>query len=73
MSKNRSMALQFINNLHEITLKFFIRDIDDLEDFREESMGVEKSRLAPWETSYISEKVQWAKFDFDKERLWLYF
>ncbi|MDR2779228.1 MAG: M3 family metallopeptidase [Puniceicoccales bacterium] len=73
MAKNGSTALSFVENLHDRTLKFFVRDIDDLENFRAEFMGIEKSRLDPWETSYISEKFRRAKFDFDEEQLRPYF
>jgi oligopeptidase A len=73
MAKNGSTALSFIENLHDRTRKFFIRDIDDLENFRAEFMGIKKSRLVPWETSYLSEKLRQSRFDFDEEQLRPYF
>ncbi|MDR2777046.1 MAG: M3 family metallopeptidase [Puniceicoccales bacterium] len=73
MAKNGSTALSFIENLHDRTRKFFARDIDDLENFRAKFMGIEKSRLVPWETSYMSEKLRQARFDFDEEQLRPYF
>jgi oligopeptidase A len=73
MAKNGSTALFFIENLHDRTRKFFVRDIDDLENFRSELRGIEKSRLVPWETSYMSEKLRQARFDFDEEQLRPYF
>lgn len=73
MAKNGATALSFIENLHDRTRKFFVRDIDDMENFRAEFVGIEKSRLVPWETSYMSEKFRQARFDFDEEQLRPYF
>ncbi|MDR0693285.1 MAG: M3 family metallopeptidase [Puniceicoccales bacterium] len=73
MAKNGSTALSFVENLHDRTRKFFVRDIDDMENFRAEFRGVEKSRLVPWETSYVLEKFRQARFDFDEEQLRPYF
>jgi oligopeptidase A len=59
--------------LHGRTLKSFTHDIDDLENFRAGFMGIRKSRLAPREVSYISEKFRQAKFDFNEKQLRPYF
>jgi hypothetical protein len=56
MIKNGSMALSFIENLHNRKPKFFTRHIDDLESFRTESTGIEKSKSAPDEASSLSDK-----------------
>lgn len=73
MAKNGETAMQFIQKLHDRTLPFFQKDIQELEAFRADFYHTAVSHLKPWETGFICEKHRKALYDFDEEALRPYF
>ncbi|MDR3144242.1 MAG: M3 family metallopeptidase [Puniceicoccales bacterium] len=73
MAKNGAAAMAFVENLHRRTEKFFMGNVDALENFRAQAFADKRCRLKPWETSFLSEKYRRATFDFDEEELRPYF
>jgi Zn-dependent oligopeptidase len=73
MAKNGLTALSFVENLHDRMLKNFPCDIEDLESFPADIYGISKTRLNPWEPSYVSQKIRQAKSIFNEEQRRPYF
>lgn len=73
MAKDGKHALQFIEDLHDRTEKFFQRDIVELQEYVRKFVDNEQAELQPWDCSYFAEKNRKARFDFDAEQLRPYF
>lgn len=73
MAKSGANALAFTEDLFSKAKPAFDQEFDELETFVAERTGQPKDRLEPWDTTYWSEKLRLAKYDFDDEALRPYF
>lgn len=71
MAETPQQVLELLNNLLEKSKPQAKKDLDELREFAKEN-GLTKS-LEPWDTTYYSEKLKKAKFDFTEEELREYF
>ena len=61
MAKNGKTALEFIESLHSKILKYFKRDIAEIEAF------AKKSPIEPWNSAYYAELMRRENYDFSGE------
>jgi oligopeptidase A len=74
MAKKGERAQQFINQLRDATRAFYEKENEQLLAFRAELEGdTGITVFEPWDTSYYSEKLRKARYDFDQEALRPYF
>jgi oligopeptidase A len=73
MAKTGHAARAFIEDLADRTRPAFLREIQDLADFRRSLEGDRAPALEPWDLGYYAEKQRQARYDFDAEELRPYF
>ncbi len=73
MAKNGTKALQFIEDLHTKTEKYFQKDIEEMRAFVKQYTDDQSAELQPWNCAYYSEKNRHQKLNFDAEELRPYF
>ncbi len=84
MAKSGGAALKFVEDLHDRTRDFFLREVAELENYRAKTPGGAASRrpisngdgtsplparLNPWELAFWAEKQRKELYDFDSELL----
>lgn len=72
MAKSGKKALKFIEELHEQTQKYFIKEQVDLKVYAKEIAGDDYD-LKAYDMGYFSEKLREEKYDFKQEELRPYF
>ena len=73
MAKRGEHAWQFLLDLKNKTLPFFVRENEQLTAFRREMEGPDAPPIQPWDAAYYAEKLRQARYDFDEEQLRPYF
>ncbi|HZW27312.1 MAG TPA: M3 family metallopeptidase [Trueperaceae bacterium] len=71
MVKNGARAYGFLEELAARTAPYFAVERRELERFAREELGLEG--LAPWDVSFVAERMRAARYDFDDEALRPYF
>ncbi len=69
MAKEGARALAFLDDLQTRAGEAFQRETRELEEFKAAETGQPRTKLAPWELAYWSEKLRRSRYDFDEE--WL--
>jgi oligopeptidase A len=69
MAKSGQRALDFVSDLHARCEAPFKRECRELEESRARDTGLPAGRVAPWEISYLAERLRRAHYDFDEEEL----
>ena len=65
----RKNADDFVSDLHQKTIPFFIQENEELEAYKAEKTGGNSDLLEPWEVGYWAEKLKKDRYDFDDEDL----
>ena len=74
MAKSGDNARNFIVRLRQAVDGMMEREVEELEQFRAEELGLETpEKIEPWDVAYWSEKMLKKKYAFDEERLRPYF
>jgi len=73
MAKCGKNADDFVSDLHQKTIPFFIKENEELEAYKAEKTGGSPELLEPWEVGYWAEKLKKDRYDFDDEDLRPYF
>lgn len=73
MAKSGQGALDFTHDLHSRIHERFLRETQELQDYKARKTGNESAPLEPWETAYWTEKRRKEEYDFDDEVLRPYF
>jgi oligopeptidase A len=73
MARDGATALRFIEELAAKVRPAFLREIDELEQFRAQQTGTAVRRMHPWEIAYWSEKLRRSRYAFDEEQVRAYF
>jgi len=73
MAHTGERAQEFLNNLRAKTEAAFIRENENLREFRRSIEGPDSPELELWDISYYAEKQRAALYDFDQEVLRPYF
>jgi len=73
MAQTGSRAQSFLQDLRAKTEPFFLRENQDLAEFRRQIEAASAPSLQPWDISYYAEKLRKARYDFDEEMLRPYF
>lgn len=73
MASNGSIALHFVDDLHNKVHNQFIEESDRLREYKAKITGDDKTEVFPWERLYYSELLRREKYDFDEESLRPYF
>jgi len=73
MAKSGKNADDFVSDLHQKTLPFFIQENEELAAYKAEKTGGGSDLLEPWEVGYWAEKLKKDRYDFDDEDLRPYF
>ena len=73
MAGSGSVALGFVNKLHDDVYASFVAEQEAIRRFAEERSGLQIERMDPWNVSYWAEKRRRELYDFDKEDLRPYF
>ena len=71
MAKNTETVFKFLTNLIEPSKKAATKDLQEVQNFRQELEGV--SEIKPWDFGYYSEKLKEKKYAFNEEELRPYF
>lgn len=71
MAQSPHKVNQFLNELHEASLPFALKEIDEVRQIAE-SLGLE-DKLMPWDFTYYSEKLKEQKFEIDENEVKPYF
>jgi len=71
MAENAGKVLGFLNQLHEASKPFALKEYNEVEAFAKK-LGL-KSKLQRWDWSYYSEKLKKEKYSIDDEQLKPYF
>ncbi len=69
MAKRGKNADDFVSDLHQKTIPFFIKENEELEAYKAEKTGGISDLLEPWEVGYWAEKLKKDRYDFDDEDL----
>lgn len=73
MAKNGKCADDFISELKDQTMPFFLKENEELEKFKAEKTNSPVCLLEPWEVGYWSEKLKKERYEFNDEDLRPYF
>ncbi len=73
MAHTGERAQEFLSNLRAKTESAFIRENQDLREFRRGIEGPDAPELELWDVAYYAEKQRAALYDFDQEALRPYF
>ena len=73
MVKNKTVAQNFIQDLHDRIEPAFQHECQELEHYKAEATGQPVEPLEPWESAYWSEKQRQTHYAFDEETLRPYF
>lgn len=73
MAKSATTALAFVENLQSRAHPAFVRDTQELEEFKARETGNSAAPLAPWDLAFWAERLRQAKYAFDAELLRPYF
>ncbi len=73
MAKNGLTALKFVETLHQRTKPAFDKEVQQLQEYRAETLHRDPELFDPWDVSWWHEKRRKALFDFDPEELRPYF
>lgn len=70
MARNGAAAIAFESDMVERCRPYWLRDVDELTRYAEES-GL--GELRPWDVAYLMERLRKARYDIDDEELRPYF
>ena len=73
MAHTGARAQEFLNNLRAKTEAAFLRENENLREFRRGIEGPDAPELELWDIAYYAEKQRAALYDFDQEALRPYF
>lgn len=73
MAKSGDRALEFVQEMHTRTTRFFEEENANLEEFRKQLAGAGSDSMQPWDVAYYAEKQREALYEFDEEALRPYF
>ncbi|PQJ28436.1 M3 family metallopeptidase [Rubritalea profundi] len=73
MAKTGKAALDFTEDLHGKIQQKFLKETQELQDFKAGKTGGASAPLEPWETGYLAEKRRKEQYAFDDEALRPYF
>lgn len=73
MARTGSVALAFIENLHDRILPAFHAEYRQLAQYKSAKTGVATDALEPWEVAYWAERQRKENYDLDDEALRPYF
>ncbi len=71
MAKNTDTVFKFLKNLIEPSKTAALRDLQEVQNFRQEIEGT--SEIKPWDFAFYSEKLKEKKYSFNEEELRPYF
>ena len=71
MAESPQEVLAFLRDLAARAKPFAERDLDELQDFARESLGL--ATLEPWDVAYASEKLRQARYAFSEQEVKQYF
>jgi oligopeptidase A len=73
MARTVERVQQFLEQLKARTEKHFVRENEELQNFRRSLEGADADELQPWDIAYYVEKQRAALYEFDEEDLRPYF
>lgn len=75
MAKTGDTAINFINNLHHKVLPSFLKEHQELIDFKSKktNSSTENAHINPWEVAFWEEQMRHELYDFDEQELRPYF
>ena len=73
MASTGETALEFIEKLHERVKPLFDQEVKELQEYKAQKTETSPGPLAPWETTYWSERRRKEHYDYDEEELRPYF
>lgn len=73
MAKDGKTALTFIEDLAKRIAPAFNREVNELQQYRADSLNEKVSEIEPWDIAFWSEKRRKELYDFDDEDLRPYF
>lgn len=71
MAESPAEVLAFLRDLAARAKPFAERDLDELQSFARESLGL--ASLEPWDVAYASEKLRQARYAFSEQQVKQYF